>query len=186
MRLSRVTPIVAAAFVAAAGGAALAQSAPAAWRASEIGGQATAFVTVEPDQGSSTSTYLGFSCGAQPAVRITARVAATGVPTTPVPLSITFEAGDDLLALRLDGRFASAAAANAAEPARAEFAGERSLIEDVDAELLRDLAEFLRDAGAETVTVRSDQPAFRLTFPLREAKAVLTRFLETCPALARR
>ena len=178
--------LAAVALVAAVPFASAQQAAPA-WRTSEIAGQATAFVAVEPQAGAgTTSSYLGFSCGAQPGVKLTGPVAVTGAQAGPLPLSLTFTAGDDLMALRLDGRFTGAVTANAAEGARADFAGERLLIEDVDAGLLRDLAEFLRDVPQGELTVRSEQPSFRMTFPLTEAKAVLTRFLATCPALAKR
>jgi hypothetical protein len=187
MRRFMARGALAAVALAAAASSVSSQQAAPAWRTSEIAGQATAFVAVEPRPGAGTaSSYLGFSCGAQPGVKLTGPVAVTGAQAGPLPLSLTFTAGDDLMALRLDVRFSGAVTANAAEAARADLAGERLLIEDVDAVLLRDLAEFLRDAPEGELTVRSEQPNFRMVFPLAEAKAVLTRFLATCPALAKR
>uniref|UniRef100_UPI0013D688F1 hypothetical protein n=1 Tax=Klebsiella pneumoniae TaxID=573 RepID=UPI0013D688F1 len=124
--------------------------------------------------------YLGFFCGARPAVRLRGPVAGVRPAGKAEPVSIAFEAGDDLFVTTLDASIAGPS------PERAELVAERGVIEDADVDTLRDLATFLRDATGAELNLRSTAPAFAFKLSLDGAKAALSRYLGACPALAKR
>lgn len=160
---------------------ALAQTEPAGWRTTEADGQVQAFVSATIGEGGSAGTvYLGFFCGARPAVRLRGPVAGVRPGGKAEPVSIAFEAGDDLFVTTLDASFAGPS------PERAELVAERGVIEDADVDTLRDLATFLRDATAAELNLRSAGPPLAFKLSLEGAKAALGRYLGACAALAKR
>ncbi|QCI66488.1 hypothetical protein [Phreatobacter stygius] len=159
---------------------ALGQTEPAGWRNSETDGQVQAFVSAQMGEGASAATvYLGFFCGARPAVRLRGPVAGVRPGGKAEPVSIAFEAGDDLFVTSLDASF------GAAGPERAELVAERGVIEAADVDTLRDLATFLREATGSEFSLRSAAPPLAFKLSLEGAKAALSRYLGACTALAR-